>query len=85
MEHLSGQHLARRRTCTCLDHETRGFKCKHIYAANFVMKREQNADGSTTVTKSLTVTETKRTYPQNWSAYNDAQTHEQDRFQRLAR
>ena len=71
-------------TCTCPDHETRGVKCKHMYAATFVMKREQNADGSTTVTESLTITETKRTtYPQNWSAYNEAQTHEQDRFQVL--
>ena len=71
-------------TCTCLDHETRGVTCKHIYAARFVMKREQNADGSTTVTESLTVTETKRTtYLQNWSAYNEAQTHEQDKFQVL--
>jgi transposase len=72
-------------TCTCLDHETRGVKCKHIYAASFVMKREQNADGSTTVTESLTVTETKErtTYSQNWSAYNEAQTHEQDKFQVL--
>jgi transposase len=72
-------------TCTCLDHETRGVKCKHIYAATFVMKRERNADGSTTVTESVTVTETKQrtTYPQNWSAYNDAQTHEQDKFQVL--
>jgi transposase len=72
-------------SCTCLDHETRGVKCKHIYAATFVMKRERNADGSTTVTESVTVTETKQrtTYPQNWSAYNDAQTHEQDKFQAL--
>jgi transposase len=77
--------LAETATCTCLDHETRGVKCKHIYAATFVMRREQNADGSTTVTESLTVTETKErtTYPQNWSAYNEAQTHEQDRFQAL--
>jgi SWIM zinc finger len=70
-------------SCTCPDYETRGIRCKHMYAANFVMMREENADGSTTVTKSLTITETKRTYPQNWAAYNDAQTHEQDRFQRL--
>jgi transposase len=69
--------------CTCPDHETRGVKCKHIYAATFVMKREQNADGSTTITESVTVTETKRTYPQNWTAYNEAQTNEQDRFQIL--
>jgi transposase len=70
-------------SCTCPDHETRGVKCKHIFAATFVMKREQNPDGSTTVTKSVTVTETKRTYPQKWSAYNEAQTHEQDKFQVL--
>ena len=40
-------------TCICLDHETRGVKCKHIYAATFVMRRDQNADGSTTVTESF--------------------------------
>ena len=27
-------------SCTCPDHETRGVKCKHIFAATFVMKRE---------------------------------------------
>lgn len=68
-------------TCTCLDHETRGVKCKHLYAATFVMMREEHADGS--VTETVTVTETRRTYPQNWSAYNEAQTHEQDKFQVL--
>lgn len=68
-------------TCTCLDHETRGVKCKHLYAATFVMMREEHADGS--VTETVTVTETRRTYPQNWSAYNQAQTHEQDKFQVL--
>src|SRR5580704_2459434 len=70
-------------TCTCPDHETRGVKCKHIYAATFVMKRERNADGTMTVTESLTISETKQTYSQNWSAYNQAQTHEQDKFQLL--
>jgi len=68
-------------TCTCLDHETRGVKCKHIYAATFVMMREQHADGS--VTETIAVSETRRTYPQNWSAYNEAQTKEQDKFQAL--
>jgi transposase len=71
-------------SCNCLDHETRGVDCKHIFAVRFVMKREQNADGSTTVTESVTLTATKRTtYPQNWSAYNKAQTQEQDKFQTL--
>jgi transposase len=71
-------------TCTCPDHETRAVKCKHIFAAMFVMTREQNADGSTTITESVMVTETVRqTYPQKWPAYNRAQTEEQDRFQVL--
>ncbi|MGA9473635.1 MAG: transposase [Terriglobales bacterium] len=71
-------------SCTCPDHETRRLDCKHIYAARFVMRRERNADGSTTVTKSVTLTATEQvTYPQNWSAYNEAQTNEQDKFQSL--
>jgi transposase len=75
---------AEKSSCTCPDHETRGVKCKHIYAVSFVIQREKNADGSTTVTESVTVTETKRvTYPQKWPAYNIAQTTEQDRFQSL--
>ncbi len=70
-------------SCTCPDHETRGVDCKHIYAARFVMRREQNPDGSVTETPSMMVTEQRTTYPQAWSAYNEAQTSEQDRFQSL--
>jgi hypothetical protein len=68
--------------CSCPDHETRGLKCKHLFAVEFVMKREQHDDGSTTVTQTVTVTETitKPTYPQEWPAYNAAQTHEKDKF-----
>src|SRR5437762_3116157 len=79
------KHIAHRHPeCSCPDYETRGGKCKHIYAATFVMRREQNADGSTTVTQTVTVTATKQiTYPQQWPAYNAAQTNEKDRFQTL--
>ena len=70
-------------TCSCLDHETRGVTCKHIFAVTYVVTREQGADGSTTVTESLTVTSTKQTYTQNWPAYNAAQTNEKDKFQVL--
>lgn len=72
--------------CTCPDFEQRAKKCKHMYAVECVIEREttENADGSTTVTESVTIKATKRvTYPQNWPAYNLAQTHEQDEFQRL--
>lgn len=71
-------------TCSCPDHETRGAKCKHIFAVAYVLTREQNVDGSTTVTESVTLTAVKRTtYPQNWPAYNAAQTNEKDKFQSL--
>lgn len=66
--------------CSCPDHETNGCKCKHIFAVEFVMRREHNPDGSTTVTESITITETKKTYPQQWKAYNAAQTHEKEKF-----
>jgi hypothetical protein len=72
--------------CTCPDYEQRGGKCKHIWAVEYVAQREttQNADGSTTVTETVTIKATKRTtYAQNWPAYNKAQTNEQDEFQRL--
>ena len=64
-------------TCTCLDFETRGCRCKHQYAVEFVIKRETiiNADGSKTVTETVAVKATKKTtYPQDWPAYDEAQT-----------
>jgi transposase len=68
-------------TCECPDFASRGVKCKHIFAATFVLRRQQGPDGSVTVTESLTVsTTTQTTYPQNWAAYNEAQTNEKDKF-----
>lgn len=71
-------------TCECPDFAKRKLACKHIYAATFVMMREKNVDGTTTVMQSVTFTESKEiTYAQPWAAYNAAQTFEQDRFQSL--
>lgn len=67
--------------CTCPDHESRGLRCKHIYAVEFFVKREDNADGSTTVTETVSIRSSKRTtYSQSWSKYNAAQTGEKDQF-----
>ncbi len=74
--------------CTCPDFEFRRVSCKHIYAVQYTIQREANADGTVTETVRETVTETKEvkvTYSQNWSVYNDAQTHEQEEFLRLLR
>ena len=68
-------------SCTCLDHETRGVKCKHIFAVEIVSQREENPDGGATVVNTVTITETvRKTYAQNWPAYNEAQTHEKEKF-----
>ncbi|HEX3149725.1 MAG TPA: transposase [Gemmataceae bacterium] len=69
-------------TCTCPDHQEGGFKCKHVYAVEFTMKREVASDGTITETKTMTFTE-KKTYRQNWPAYNAAQSVEKDRVQEL--
>jgi transposase len=71
--------------CSCPDHETRGCKCKHIHAVEITLKREENPDGSVTETRTLTLTEKRTTYKQDWPAYNKAQTNEKDIFQTLLR
>jgi len=69
--------------CTCKDHAEWGCRCKHIIAVEYVLLRESNADGSTTVIETLTVQEVSQTYSQNWSAYNKAQTTEKEQFLKL--
>jgi transposase len=71
--------------CNCPDFEEHHEHCKHLFAVEFVMRREQNGDGTETITKTMTVTETvnRPTYKQNWSAYNAAQVNEKREFQAL--
>ncbi|HMG75827.1 MAG TPA: transposase [Pyrinomonadaceae bacterium] len=64
--------------CTCPDFTARQLRCKHVYAVEIVTQREYTDDGETqTYTETVTV---KKTYKQEWSAYNRAQTHEKERF-----
>ena len=66
-------------TCSCPDHETRGVRCKHLWAIAYVRREVTLPDGSTLVT------EQRITYRQDWRAYNAAQTEEKDRVQILLR
>src|SRR3990170_7451091 len=61
--------------CTCQHFESTRRKCQHIYAIEFIQKREQTSDGKVTETRTV-----KITYTQDWTAYNDTQTHEQEHF-----
>jgi transposase len=69
-------------TCTCPDFELRHARCKHIYAVEYTLEREQQT--TTTIKEGVTtttVTETvKIRYKQVWKAYNSAQTNEKAMF-----
>lgn len=69
--------------CTCPDHELTGAVCKHIYAVRIVIQRELFDDGTEVETRQITVTEKRKTYPQQWAAYNQAQTTEKSKAQAL--
>ena len=66
--------------CTCQFFESEHKKCQHIYAVEFFVKKEQRPDGTSVETKAMRIT-----YAQDWTAYNSAQTHEQERFVELLR
>lgn len=65
--------------CNCPDYQERQIKCKHIFAVEATVSKSLDRLGG-----SISHTEIKRiTYPQNWSAYNASQLHEQDLFMKL--
>ena len=64
--------------CTCQHFETTHKKCQHIYAIEFIERREKHPDGTETITKTMRVA-----YGQDWPIYNEVQTHEQERFAEL--
>jgi transposase len=68
-------------SCTCRDHEFTSDRCKHIFAVEYTIQREQTADGQTITTETVKVT--RKTYTQNWPAYNAAQTQEKSQLQAL--
>jgi transposase len=72
----------RKGTCSCPDCQETGFKCKHQWAVEFTLKREQHADGTVVEQKTFKWTEIK-TYKQDWPAYTLAQTTEKHRLQVL--
>jgi len=69
-------------TCTCPDYADQNRKCKHIYAADIVRRREK---GEVIEVPEFdpTVAPKRPTYKQDWPAYNKAQTVEKQRFMTL--
>src|SRR5260370_3742734 len=67
--------------CSCPDFECRKQRCKHIFAVEYTVEREQTPDGETVFNESFKVT--RKTYSQDWKAYNAAQQHEKGELQSL--
>jgi transposase len=80
---------ADKKQCTCPDYDFRREPCKHLYAVEQVIERQKttttqtDAQGKTTTTTTETVKITRKTYKQEWPAYNAAQTQEKRLFQYL--
>src|SRR5206468_2225887 len=70
-------------TCTCPDFAERNQPCKHVFAVQFTVERENRPDGTEVITETMTLTRKtvapKPTYKQDWPAYNKAQTTEKNR------
>ena len=66
--------------CTCQDFQERQKPCKHIFAVDFIIQREERLGGDAIATKAMRVT-----YRRDWPAYNAAQTNEQELFGTLLR
>lgn len=74
------------KACTCPDFELRQQPCKHVFAVQYVLFREQVTETKPDGTVTTTTTEAAKvrvTYAQDWKAYNAAQTTEKDHFCRL--
>ena len=66
--------------CTCRDFEFRAAKCKHIFAVEYTIQREQTADGATITTETAKIT--RKTYPQE-SFCPKSQVNAGLRFERI--
>lgn len=62
-------------TCSCPDFETNKKKCKHLYAVEFIARREKPIHPKKAPKRP--------TYSQYWSAYNLAQNHEKEKAMEL--
>ncbi|MFH2020532.1 MAG: transposase [archaeon] len=64
--------------CNCPDHELRHCKCKHIWAVEYIVTQEVDNQGNITQTTTI-----RKTYKQDWKAYNYSKQIEKDKFMEL--
>lgn len=67
--------------CTCPDYEIRRQKCKHLFAVEYTFEQEFLAELDTL--EVARIARQSKTYSQEWTAYNLAQTNEKAELQAL--
>jgi transposase len=70
--------------CTCPDYEERGLPCKHQWALRYFRHELELPNGTSVVTEVMEIVR-RKTYKQDWPAYNAAQCEEKARVQVLLR
>ncbi len=65
-------------TCNCPDYEFRKQKCKHLFAVEYSFEQEFLQSLDTLEVAKLA--KQRKTYPQEWTAYNQAQQNEKAQF-----
>jgi transposase len=73
--------------CSCPDYEFRRQPCKHVFAVKYAIEKTVYTKSTVTENGKTTTTETieveRKTYKQEWPAYNKAQTNEKRLFRYL--
>ena len=72
-----------RQTCTCPDHTDAGAKCKHIHAAEMASRRDDGHPNNVFGTDAIQIATKRKTYKQNWPAYNRARRRRCTAFRQL--
>jgi transposase/predicted nucleic acid-binding Zn finger protein len=77
---------AKPQNCTCPDFEINRAKCKHIFAVEFTLQKQQgpNQAVNAQTLKAEKLSQSKKakpTYSQKWTEYNQAQTNQKPLFQ----
>lgn len=66
-------------SCTCPDCMTRDVKCKHIWAVEFIVTKVVDDKNN------VSIKAVKKTYSQDWQAYDKAQINQKSMFMELLR
>ena len=78
VRHIEGRNAAWK--CTCLDYEQNQLDCKHIFAVMYFEKLMVDAPKTA---RAIEEAVERKTYSQNWPAYNKSQIEEKGTFLRL--